>query len=211
MGYVVNKKQIKRRIRKIQNIKTWHLIVLFFLFSMISATFLRLNNISMIERRNAVLAADEEQDAVKIKNKLYELQHYVSSHMNTNMGKGIYLETSYQEAVDNAYDDATSSTTINIYRTAQDICEPKFSYWSEAYVSCVSEELGKFSEGEDLVSKVVKPSPDSYLHVFSSPLWSADLAGWTVLVSVVLFIMIFTRIISVAILKLIIKIKYRNI
>lgn len=208
---VINKKQIKRRLKRIQHVKTWQLVIVLFLSLLVNATLLRMNNINMVERRNLVLSADREKDEEKIKDKLYELQRYVTSHMNTNMGKGIYLETSYQTAVKRAYDEVINDETQNIYKAAQDICVPKFANWSQVYVSCVAEELAKYPEGDNLASTVTKPSPDSFLHVFASPLWSPDFAGLSVMFSVVILIMILTRIIGVIILNLLLKIKYHSI
>lgn len=208
---MVDKKQIKRRLRIIQRVKTWQLVIVLLIMLVISATFLRLNNIGMVERRNAVLSADKGKDVAEIKLKLLELQRYVTSHMNSNMGKGIYLETSYQTAVSDAYVSAVDKKSSNIYETVQGVCAPRYSTWSLSYVRCVTDELAKYPEGQTLTSKIKQPNPDSFLHVFVSPLWSPDLAGWSVLLSVVILIMITVKFTSVIILKILLRLRYRNI
>lgn len=183
------------------------------LFSFISATFLRLNNIGMVERRNAVLSADKVGDNYKIRDRLYDLQRYVTSHMNTNMSKGVYLEATYRKDVQKIYEAASDQTNPNgnIYKKAQEVCEPQFSYWSDAYIQCTINELEKYPESEDLVSLVQLPNPDSYLHVYLSPFWSPDFAGWSVLICVVILIMILFRFIGVIILKIILHHRYKTI
>ena len=83
-----------------QRVKTWQLIVLLIIVGFIAATFLRLNNIGMVQRREAVLVADKEGNDEVIINRLYDLQRHVSSHMNTDLGRGVYLEESYTRDYD---------------------------------------------------------------------------------------------------------------
>lgn len=185
--------------------------MLLILASFVAATFLRLNNIGMIERRDAVLNADEAGDDQITRTRLYDLQRYVATHMNTDLGKGIYLESSYnrdkQALLDKA--SADSNPNGNIYKKAQDVCAPQFSRYSAAYVACTTSELAKYPAANDL-SQAVKLSPDLYLHVFSSPLWSPDFAGWSVLVCIVFIVMIFIRLLSVIILRIILHHHYKN-
>lgn len=206
------RKSVKRNLKKIQRIHTWQLLVLFVLSSILSASFLRLNNIGMVQRRAAVISADKSGDSAALQNRLIELQRYVTSHMNTDMGKGVFLENTYQTAVNDAYEKAANSEdSNNIYKTVQDICAPKFTSWSIAYVNCVSNELAKYPAGSNLASVVQKPSYNAYVHNYISPIWSPDFAGFLVLISVVILIMIIIRITSVLILKLMLKIKFRRI
>ena len=66
-----------------------------------SATFLRLNNVGMIDRRDAVKQADVDGDETVIAKRLYDLQRFVASHMNTDPGS-VPLEHSYKRAYDRA-------------------------------------------------------------------------------------------------------------
>ena len=214
VGYLVaDKRRIKRSIKGLQRIKTWQLIIVFILALFLTATFLRLNNIGMIERRTAVLAADEVGDGQVTINRLYDLQRYVSAHMNTDMGKGLYLETSYKRDVQAAYDKASldGNPNGNIYKKAQEVCAPQFSRYSYAYLQCTTGELAKYPAASNLVSSVKAPRADSYLHVFSSPLWSPDFAGWAVIVCMVIALMIFVRLISLGVLRLILRQHYKSV
>lgn len=200
-------------MKRLQRIKTWQLLILLIIAGYISATFLRLNNIGMIERRSAVMVADKSGDNKILQTRLYDLQRYVSAHMNTSMGKGVYLISSYKRDSQAMYDNATneSNTNGNIYKKVQDVCAPRFSRWSEVYVQCVRDELAKYPDGKDLVSSVALPRADTYLHSFVSPLWSPDFAGWSVLIFMVILAMIIIRLMGYLLLRLLLRHHYKRI
>lgn len=210
---MVDKSRVRRNIKRLQRVKTWQLVILLLLVGFLTATFLRLNNIGMLQRREAVLSADETGDKQATVSRLYDLQRFVSAHMNTDMGKGLYLETSYKRDVQKAYDKVSvdSNPNGNIYKKAQEVCAPKFTRWSQAYVQCTSSELAKYPAASNLVTDVQLPRADSYLHVFASPLWSPDFAGWSVLICIALILMIVVRIISVIVLRIILHHHYKSV
>lgn len=204
---------MRKTIKDLQRIKTWQLLVLLVLAGFISATFLRLNNIGMVERRAAVITADKagsEQDTIQ---RLYDLQQYVSAHMNTDLGKGVYLESTYQRDSQTALNNASGDQNPNgnIYKKAQEVCAPRFSHYSTAYLQCTTSELAKYPAGSDLVGAVKLPSASSYLHDYESPLWSPDFAGWSLVVCAVLVLMIIARLISLGILKLLLRRHYQSV
>jgi hypothetical protein len=210
---MADKKQVNRSIKQLQRVKTWQLVVLLVIGLIVSLTFLRLNNIGMVERRAAVIAADEVgNDEVTI-NRLYDLQRYVTSHMNTDMGKGTYLQASYKRDVKKAYDQASQDNNPNgnIYKKAQQVCAPKFTAWSQAYVQCTFSELGKYPAATDLASGVKLPPADMYLHVFASPLWTPDFAGWSVVVCILIVLVIVARTISLLALRIMLRSHYKSI
>lgn len=210
---MVNKKQVRRNIKQLQRVKTWQLVILLILMGFVSATFLRLNNIGMVERRAAIVAADEAGvDRITL-GRLYDLQRYVSAHMNTDMGKGVYLEAAYKRDVQTAYANASndSNPNGNIYKKAQEVCAPQFTHYSYAYLQCTTGELAKYPEGSSLISSANLPISSTYLHVFSSPLWSPDFAGWSLLICVVIFVMIIVRLASVGVLRLLLRQHYKSI
>lgn len=210
---MADKKRVKLSIKKLQRMKTWQLAIVLILVAMLSATLLRLNNIGMVQRRAAVMNADSAGNEQDTTNRLYDLQRYVTSHMNTDMGKGVYLEATYKRDVQSAYDKAANDNNQNgnIYKKAQEVCAPKFTSYSYAYLQCTMGELAKYPASENLISSVQLPQADMYLHVFSSPLWSPDFAGWSVLICIAILTMIIARLIGVGILKLILKRHYESI
>ncbi len=193
----------KQHLRRLKKVKIWQLFALLLLMGFVAATFLRLNNIGMTQRFDAVKAADETGNNQSIQDRLYDLQRFMSDHMNTDMVNGIYLEESYQRDYKKAYDAASldSNPNGNIYKKVQDVCAPQFSGWSTVYVQCVTDELAKYPSASSLAASVDLPKADLYHYSFASPVWSADFAGWSVLICVVLIIMIAIRLISVVVLK----------
>jgi hypothetical protein len=210
---VADKRQIKQSIKKLQRIKTWQLIVIFILTSFVAATFLRLNNVGMVERRNAVINADEKGDDQVTRSRLYDLQSYVSSHMNTDMGKGLFLTGARKRDAETAYAKASndSNPNGNIYKKAQEVCAPQFTNYSYAYLQCTLNELSKYPESSDLIVQVQLPPSEAYLRVYNSPLWSPDFAGWSVVICVVILIMILARVTGVIILKIFLHHHYKRI
>lgn len=195
-----------------QRIKTWQLLVLLILLAFVAATFLRLNNIGMIQRREAVLVADKKGDKTLMTERLYDLQRYVSEHMNANTGP-FYLEYQYkrdaQAAVDaaNGYDNPNG----NINAKAEAVCRPQFTVWSPAYVQCFTDELAKYPPAPNPAANVTLPSSDLYHRSFFSPLWSPDFAGFAVAACVVVALMIALRLVSLGVLRLMLKRHYRGI
>ena len=205
--------QLRQNIKGLQRVKTWQLVILLIITGFIAATFLRLNNIGMVQRRDAVIVADKSADQEAIVNRLYDLQRYVSSHMNTDLGRGVYLESGYnrdlQSWQQNQYGDANPNG--NIYKKAQDVCAPRYSNYSYGYLQCTTNELAKYPAAADPASDASKPHQETYIHAFASPLWSSDFAGWSVLASGVIVLLIVIRLASLAILQLMLRRRYKKI
>lgn len=210
---MADKRRVRKTIKELQRVKTWQLLVLLLLAGFISATFLRLNNIGMVERRTAVIAADKVGDETKTIQRLYDLQQYVSAHMNTDLGKGVYLESTYQKDWQAVIDRASSDQNPNgnIYKKAQEVCAPRFSHYSTAYLLCTTGELAKYPAASDPASSVKAPSPNSYVHDYESPAWSPDFAGWSLVVCAVLVLMIIARLVSLGVLKLLLRRHYQSV
>lgn len=208
---MADKRQVRRSVRQLQKVKTWQLVILLIICGFIAATFLRLNNVGMVDRRDAVIAADKSGDPAVIQSRLYDLQRYVSSHMNASMGM-IYLENQYkrdgQRIIDGASGD--SNPNGNIYKKAQETCAPRFSSYSQAYLQCTMNYLAQYAPADNPTTEVKLPKPDLYRHSFSSPLWTPDFAGWSVLVCIVIIVMIIARLIGLGVLKIILKTRHRE-
>lgn len=210
---MADKGKIKQSIKDLQRIKTWQLIVLLVIVGFVSATFLRLNNIGMVERREAVLSADKQGDEGVTIQRLYDLQRHVSSHMNTDLGRGVYLESSFTRDVQNwqSTQYGASNPNGNIFDKAQAICAPRFKTYSAAYVQCTTSELSKFPAAADPASDTSKPRQEAYIHAFSSPFWSPDFAGWSVVAFAIILVLIVVRIVSLAVLGLLLRKHYKSI
>ncbi len=208
---MADKRQVRRNIRRLQHVKTWQLVVLLVLVGFIAATFLRLNSVGMSQRRDAVLQADKTGDTEAIKARLFALQRYVSSHMNADMGS-IYLENQYRRDSQRAIDSASSvgNPNGNIYKKAQEVCAPKFTHYSQAYLQCTVDYLAQYTPADDPASAVNLPKADAYRYSFVSPLWSPDFAGLSVLVFLLILLMIFARLIGLMVLRMLLKMRNRE-
>ena len=210
---MADKSRIKQSINGLQRVKTWQLIVVLIILGFVAATFLRLNNIGMVQRREAVINADKAGDEQTIIQRLYDLQQYVSTHMNTDLGRGVYLENSYNRDLQNwqtnSYGD--SNPNGNIYKKAQEVCAPQFKYYSYAYLQCTTNELSKYPAAKDPATDTSKPRQEAYIHDYASPIWSPDFAGWAVVACVVIFLLIAIRLVSLGILQIMLKRHYKRI
>jgi hypothetical protein len=206
------KRRIRKTIWRLNRVKTWQLLVVLLLMVFITATFLRLNNIGMVQRRAAVLAADQTGNPETIQSRLYDLQRFSAEHMNANTGE-FYLEGQYKRDVERIIKAASddSNPQGNIHVKADEVCRPQFAVWSQAYVQCFTDELAKYPPSPDPTQNVSLPSTSLYRHNFASPLWSPDFAGWSVMICIVLILMIIVRLVSLGILNLLLKRHYRGI
>lgn len=209
---MADKRQIRHSIKRLQQVHTWQLFVLLIIAAFVAATFLRLNNIGMVQRRDAVLAADTSGDSTTTINRLYDLQQYAATHMNANTG-GFYLEAQYKRDVGKSVSQASNDDNPygNINATVDRLCRSRFSSYSQAWVQCFAEELGKYPPAPDPADKAKLPSTDLYRYNFASPYWSADFAGWSVVLCAVIGLMIVTRLISLGVLRMMLKKHYRGI
>lgn len=210
---VAETRQIKHTIKRLQNIKIWQLILLLILASFVAMTFLRLNNVGMIERRAAVIAADEVGDASVIQDRLYDLQRYVSQHMNTDMGeKGVPLEQTFLRDYEAKLQQVSGGENANrdVFKISNEICRARVSRSLTAHKDCMTTELSKYPAGNDLVEEITLPS-EPYYHSFSSPVWSPDFAGWSVIVVAIIVLMIIARITGLLILNLMLHRHYKSI
>ena len=200
-------KSIRFRIKRLKKPAIWQLALVFIVFALLSATFLRFNNLGMIERRNAVIEADKTGDETVITNKLYDLQSFVSKHMNTDLGQGVELtETFKRNQTDNII--ATqSAANVNIYKQANETCQAKKFQYLGQYRQCVYDYLNSVPSGKVVSSTIISDDEMRlvYIHNYISPLWSPDLAGFCIFISVIFLLIISFRLVSVLILRLLLK------
>ena len=152
----------------------------------ICAFSLRANNQHMVQLRQAVYNADQKGEGVLPA--LTELQSYVTSHMNTKLDSGasavyppIQLKYTYDRLVQ-ARSDKISQTNTQTYNEAQKFCEAQNStdFSGRNRVPCIEKYVQ--SNGVQLV-----PISDAlYKFSFVSPVWSPDLAGFSLFTTIVL-------------------------
>lgn len=166
----------------------------------------------MIERRNAVASADKSGNVDDITARIYDIQRYSAAHMNAETGV-FYLQEQYNRDVQKQAANASSSGSakaLEIRKAADAVCQPQFRGWSPAYVRCYVNELNKHSADEISSANLQLPNSAQYRYSFTSPLWSPDFAGWSLLVSLALLLAIILRLLSLGILRLMLKRHYRE-
>lgn len=203
-------KALRFRIKRLKKLAIWQLALLFVVFSILSATFLRQNNLNMQDKRNAVIEADKSGDEKQITQKLYELQKYVSSHMNTDLGKGVEITETFKRNQIKYINDTQSNNNINIYKQANENCQAQNFKYLNQYRQCVYDYINSIPDGKVLSSTIISEDEMRlvYIHNYISPLWSPDLAGFFVLITAILVLVIVVRIISEISLRIMLR-KYK--
>lgn len=171
----------------------------------------------MNERRTAVINADKSGDEEALRSAIVDLQHYVTHHMNTNLGNGFFLSETYARDRDAALEAANGSSNPNsdVYQQASVECRTRWQGGRESfrndYVQCVIERVGALAPQGDTASALNLPKADAYRINFVSPIWSFDLAGLSVAFCVSIVAIILGRFISILILRALIRYHYRSV
>ena len=173
---------------KVRPVRPWYFLVVALISGGLAIVALRGNNLEMVQLRNAVYAADKNNTGVQVA--LQRLQMYVTSHMNTDLSTGpnspyppVQLVYTYDRAVQAAGQQATASNA-QIYTDAQHHCEQQDSkdFYGAYRVPCVQQYIHNHGVAN------IPTVPDSlYKFDFASPIWSSDLAGWSIVVSALSF------------------------
>ncbi len=177
----MNKRHLHHVWRFYRQIKPWYFLVAVIIFGTISLISLRHNNEHMIRLRDAVYSADKNNGDVE--GSLKTLRQYIYSHMNTSLASGpnavhppIQLKYTY-ERLQQAQQAAIGQGGA-LYTQAQTYCEGQTVIGSEV-ISCIQDYIS--SHGGQLATV-----PDSlYKFDFTSAKWSPDLAGWSLVLSIV--------------------------
>lgn len=209
---MADKGAVRQKLYYLNRVKTWQLVIVLMLMLLVSATFLRLNNIGMVERRDAVIAADKSGDSYAIQNRVFDLQNYSSSRMNASSGP-VYLTEQYnrdaQATIQQAQNNGSGGETI--YAKADRICKQRLSGNSPAYVQCVASEIAAMPDATKANDTIKMPNPALYRYNFASPGWTPDFAGFSVLVTAIIALIIIIRLIIIGILRLLLKREYTSV
>lgn len=178
--------------RTLRPISYWYFLALAVIFGVIGVFALRQNNLNAVKLRENVNKVDEQNGDVEAA--LRDLREYVYAHMNTDLSSGtsiqqpVQLKYRYERLV------ATEKSRVEaanskIYSDAQSICEQRFpaSTSGGSRVPCIEEYVTAHGVKE-------QPIPDAlYKFSFASPRWSPDLAGFSLLLSVVFLALFIIR------------------
>lgn len=199
----------RRMLRFLREIKTWQLALILLIFLLLALVFLRLNYIGMIELVTDLKNADRTGDIAQVESAALRLQNYVTKHMNAAPDR-VALQTLYEQAAQAAIDAARpQEVDPELYQRTTAECAPqRYSGGTRAWAQCIADRIGTTLVEEE---KVIAVSPYAYYVNFASPILSFDAAGITVLICYLLAFIIVLRLVMIAILHAILRLKYRAV
>ncbi len=165
------------------------------IFGLISIFALRQNNIRMLQLKETVIRVDESGGDVE--KALTDLRTHVFSHMNTNMRTGdsselpIQLASRYNKYITEQQARLTASGQPDIYTKAQANCEQTSPTLTER-VNCIQIYV---AEHGGQLSEINFPPKDLYTFDFASPKWSPDIAGISLVLTVLFTVLLVVRLI----------------
>lgn len=198
----------EKLLKTLKDYQTWQLVLILILFSFVVMILLRLNNTGMVSRKEAAIAADKEGNPEHTKNRLADLQNYVTKHMNASTGR-FFLEGQYQRDLDAAVEAAKVAATHNphgnVYKKASEVCDSQFTVRTAAYFQCYMNEIAKYPQIDYGEAQVKIPNSNLYQIEYSSPRWTLDWAGIAVLLWLFLTGVIIIRLLVKGILLIVLK------
>ena len=173
----------------------WICLLCAIVFGVISGLSL-VNNSKEAKRRYEVLIAVDKSGG-DVEGALNSLREYVYAHMNTTIGSPngikppIQLKGTYDRLVAESQAKAAESNK-KIYAEAQSYCEQRYPAGTlqSGRVPCVTEYITNKGVNVEPVSEAL------YQFDFVSPIWSPDVAGWTMLASILSFMAFFILLLS---------------
>jgi uncharacterized membrane-anchored protein YhcB (DUF1043 family) len=189
---------LKRFLRLLRNVRWWQILILFLITLIISILALRSNNEQMNLLRNNVYSADKNNTDVQ--QALNKLQAYVTSHMNTSLNSGsntiyppIQLVYTYQRLLNQEATISSASNSV-IYTDAEYYCQQKIpTGFSGIYrVPCIEQ----YISSHNLATPNIPQS--LYEFDFLSPSWSPDFAGWSLLGTVLIGLLLIIKLLFLA-------------
>jgi len=138
----------------------------------------------MVRLRNEVFTADKQNGNVEAA--LKNLQQFVYAHMNTNLDSGssvyppIQLKYTYDRLVQ-AEKDRVSAANSQIYTDAQTYCQQQIptGFSGRGRVPCIDD----YVTSHGTTAQTIPAS--LYEFDFVSPHWTPDLAGWSLVVTII--------------------------
>lgn len=176
-----------KNIKDWSYITYWVFLVLFLISAGASIIALRHNNQTMINLRGDLYVADKNNGDVEAA--LNNLRSYIYGHMNTNLSSGgntikppIQLKYTY-ERLQAAEKARAGTSNSQLYTDAENYCQRQNSvdFSGRNRVPCVTAYVTSHDNK-------AKPIPAGlYQFDFVSPTWSPDFAGWSLVLSGLLF------------------------
>ena len=174
------------------------------------------------------ITSQEEIDN-NLKTTLTELKRYTDSHIVINFieknGRNVltfgtgpfYLENQYNRKATTALAEAEnqlkqtgdSNPNGNVFAKAMETCKPQaithgWAWNSPGYLNCMTGVINSYPSTDQLTTSLAANIPPTslYRYDFSSPVWAPNLAGFSILFCLLIFILILLRFIGFLILRI---------
>ena len=185
----MNKRKLHHVWTKIRPISPWYFLAIALVSGVVFIFAYRHNNVVALDLRDKVLQVDKDNGDVEVA--LRELREFTYSHMNANLAGGansIYppIQLKYRyERLAKAEKEKSAAVNAKVYSDAQATCERLYpaSVSGGPRVPCIQDYVTQHGAKEQTI-------PDSlYKFAFVSPIWWSDLAGWSLIVSLLFFLL----------------------
>lgn len=192
----MHKRKLHHLWVRFKRLTHWHLLGLAILFGFICVISLRQNNLTALRLRDELLIVDQQNGDVEAA--LRKLRSHIYGHMNTSLASNtsvyppIQLKYRYERLVQAEKERVAAINTNTVYNDAQTYCErtqPQ-SFFGAGRLACIQ----SYIDTHPTQTVPEKQIPDSlYKFDFASPRWSPDLAGWSMLLSGLFFVLFAVR------------------
>lgn len=190
----MDKRHLHHIWTRLRIVSYWYFLIACIATAIIAVFALRQNNLTAIRMRDEVLLVDKNNGNTEAA--LRKLREYVYGHMNTDLATDtsvyppIQLKYRYERLVA-AEKARVAASTGDPYNDAQKYCETNFpeSFFGAGRLPCIQNYLDTHP-----INSKEQPIPDSlYKYNFASPVWSPDLAGWSIVLVGVFILMFLAR------------------
>lgn len=189
----MNKRKLHHLWKKISGVSYWYFLAGFIVFGALFVHNYRQNNLKMIEYRDAVFKADEENK--DLEKALRELRTFVYGHMNTDLTSSataikppIQLKHQYERLM-KSEQARVDQANADLRKRAEAQCEQLFPVTAnvtgrEPCIQGILNEQG---------AKVQAIAKELYQFDFLSPRWTPDAAGISMVLAGIFGILFITR------------------
>jgi hypothetical protein len=178
---------------KLKPISYWYFLAALIISSFVAVIALRDNNLNAVKLRDHLTTVDQQDGDVSLA--LNNLRKYIYSHMNTNLASGqnaiyppIQLKYTYQRLL-TAEQSAVNATNTQIYTDAENYCQQLIpgGFSGRGRVPCIENYVTTHGTKAQSIPAAL------YEFDFVSPFWSPDLAGWSIVASVIFLALFVVR------------------
>jgi len=189
----MNNHKLHHLLTKIKPISYWYFFIAFIISGSIAIGALRHNNLEAVSLRNQLIQVDKNNGNVSAA--LNNLRVYIYAHMNTNLASGpnaiyppIQLKYTYQRLED-AEQASVNTSNTQIYTDAENYCQQLIpnGFSGRGRVPCIESYVSTHG------TKATPIPPGLYEFDFVSPFWSPDLAGWSIIATIIFLVLFITR------------------